>query len=96
MASRLVGSPWSSSSAEALAESIRVQWSFLSSSSVEYGSSIGILLILTKNQLSSPSEVLESWLVRIILRHYIGVGDLSIIVSHSFTALMLFVHLYTL
>jgi hypothetical protein len=28
-------------------------------------------------------------------RHYHGVGDLPIIVSHSFTSLMLFVHLHT-
>jgi hypothetical protein len=29
------------------------------------------------------------------LRHYLEVGDLPIIVSHSFAALMLFVHLHT-
>jgi hypothetical protein len=28
-------------------------------------------------------------------RHYLGVGDLSIIESHSFASLMLFVHLHT-
>jgi hypothetical protein len=28
-------------------------------------------------------------------RHYIGVGDLPIIVSHLFASLMLFVHLHT-
>jgi hypothetical protein len=28
-------------------------------------------------------------------RHYLRVGDLPIIVSHSFTSLMLFVHLHT-
>jgi hypothetical protein len=27
-------------------------------------------------------------------RHYLGVGDLPIIVSHSFASLMLFVHLH--
>jgi hypothetical protein len=30
------------------------------------------------------------------LRHYLGVGDLPIIVSHSFTSLMLFVHFHTI
>jgi hypothetical protein len=49
----------------------------------------------TENQLSNPSGVLESQLVRIILRHYLRVGDLPIIVSHSFAALMLFVDLHT-
>jgi hypothetical protein len=29
------------------------------------------------------------------LRHYLRVGDLPIIVSHSFASLMLFVHLQT-
>jgi hypothetical protein len=53
---------------ETLPESVRIRWSFLSSSSIECG---------------------------IILRHYLGVGDLPIIVSHSFAALMLFVHLHT-
>jgi hypothetical protein len=38
--------------------------------------------------------VLESRLVRIILRYYLGMGDLPIIVSHSFASLMLFVHLH--
>jgi hypothetical protein len=71
-----------------------VRQSFLSSSSVECGSSTRILEILTKSRLSSPSGVLESRLVGIILRHYLRVGDLPIIVSHSFTALMLFVHLH--
>jgi hypothetical protein len=80
---------------EALPESIWVQWSFPSSSSVECGSSAGILRILTENQLSSPSGVLESRSVEIILQYYLRVGDLSIIVSHSFAALMLFVHLHT-
>jgi hypothetical protein len=27
-------------------------------------------------------------------QHYLGVGDLAIIVSHSFASLMLFVHLH--
>jgi hypothetical protein len=44
----------------------------------------------------SPSGVLQSRLVRIILRHYLEVGDLSIIVRYSFTALMLFVYLHTI
>jgi hypothetical protein len=59
---------------------------------VECGSSARILQISIENQLSSPSGVLESWLVGIILRHYLGMGDLPIIVSHSFASLMLFVH----
>jgi hypothetical protein len=50
---------------EALSEFIQVQQSFPSSSSVECGSSTGILWILTESQLSSPSGVLGSWLVRI-------------------------------
>jgi hypothetical protein len=78
---------------EALPESVRVQWSFLSSSSVECGSSGRILL---ENRLLSPSGVLEPRLVGIILRHYLRVGDLPIIISHSFTALMLFVRLHTI
>jgi hypothetical protein len=45
---------------------------------------------------SSPSSVLEPRLVGIILRHYLRMGDLSIIVSHSFASLMLFVHLHTI
>jgi hypothetical protein len=57
--SRHVGSPQSSSSAEALPEFIRVRWSFPSSSSVECRSSIRILQILIENRLSSPSGVLE-------------------------------------
>jgi hypothetical protein len=81
---------------EALPEFVRVQRSFLSSSSVECGSSIGFLQIPTENQLSSPSGVLESQLVRTILRHYLKVGDLPIIVSHSFAALILFVYLHTI
>jgi hypothetical protein len=65
--SRLVGSPRSSFSGEALPESIQVRRSFLSSSSVKCGSSAEILRIPTENQLSSPSGVLESYLVSIIL-----------------------------
>jgi hypothetical protein len=65
MTSRLVGSPRSSSSMEALPESIQVRQSFLSSSSVECGSSTGILLIPTESQFSSPSGVLRFWLVGI-------------------------------
>jgi hypothetical protein len=34
-------------------------------------------------------------LIEIILRHYLKMGDLSIIVSHSFVSLMLFVYLHT-
>jgi hypothetical protein len=94
--SRLVASPPSSSSEEGLPESIWVRRSFSSSSSVECGSSAKVLRILIENRLSSPSGVLESRLVRIILRHYLRVGDLAIIVSHSFAALMLFVHLHTI
>jgi hypothetical protein len=79
---------------EALPESVRVQWDFLSSSSVECGSSAKILRILIENRLSSPSSVLESRLVGIILIHDLRMGDLPIIVSHSFVALMLFVYLH--
>jgi hypothetical protein len=93
--SRLVRSHMSNSSMKALPESVWIRWSFPSSSSVDCGSSAGILWIPTENWLSSPSCVVESQLVRIILRHYLEVGDLPIIVSHSFTALMLFVHLHT-
>jgi hypothetical protein len=63
--SQLIGSPRSSSSAEALPESIWVRWSFLSSSSVECGSSAGILQTPIESRLSSPSGVLGSRLVRI-------------------------------
>jgi hypothetical protein len=63
--SRLVGSPRSSLSVEALSGSIRVWRSFLSSSSVEYWSSAGILRILTERRLSSPSGVSGFWLVGI-------------------------------
>jgi hypothetical protein len=59
----LVGSPLSGSSSRALPESIRLRWSSPSSSSVECGSSTGILWILTENRLSSPFGLLESWLV---------------------------------
>jgi hypothetical protein len=78
-----------------LPESSRVRQSFPSPSSVERGSSARILRVPTENRLSSPSVVLESWLVGIILRHYLEVGDLPTTVSHSFAALMLFVHLHT-
>jgi hypothetical protein len=61
----LVKSPRSSSSVEALLESIWLRQSFLSSSSVECGSSTGILWILTESWLSSPSGVLGFWLVGI-------------------------------
>jgi hypothetical protein len=81
---------------EVLPESIQAGRSFLSSSSVKCGSCNRILQILTENQLFSPSGVFESRLVGIILRHYLKVGDLPIIVSHSFVALMLFVHLHTI
>jgi hypothetical protein len=80
---------------EALPESVWVQRDFLSSSLVECGSSAKILRILIENRLSSPSSVLESWLVGIILIHDHRMGDLPIIVSHSFVALMLFVYLHT-
>jgi hypothetical protein len=63
--SRLVRSPRSSSSVEALLESIWIQWSFPSSSLVECGRSARILWILTESQLSSPSSVSGSQLVRI-------------------------------
>jgi hypothetical protein len=46
---------------------------------VKGGSSTGILQIMTENRLSSPSDVLESWLVRIILQDYLRMGDLPII-----------------
>jgi hypothetical protein len=81
---------------EALPESIQVQQSFLCSSSVECRSYARIFQILIENWLSSPSSVLVSWLVGIVLQHYIGVGDLPIIVSHSFAALLLFMHLHTI
>jgi hypothetical protein len=42
---------------KALPESVRVRWSFLNSCSVECGTSAGIVQILTKSQLSSPSGV---------------------------------------
>jgi hypothetical protein len=64
--SRLVGSPQSNSNVEALPESIQVRWSFLSSSSVEYRSSVSILQILTESWLSSPSGVSGSRLIRIL------------------------------
>jgi hypothetical protein len=53
--SQLVGSPWSSSSAEALPESIQDQRGFLSSSLIECGSSVEILRILTEPTLESLS-----------------------------------------
>jgi hypothetical protein len=63
--SRLVGSPQSSLSEEALPESIRVSWGFLTSSSVECRSSARILWILTESWLSSPSGVSGFWVVGI-------------------------------
>jgi hypothetical protein len=57
--------PRSSLSTEALPESVRVRWSFLSSSSVECGSSARILQILTENRHSNPSGVLGFRLVGI-------------------------------
>jgi hypothetical protein len=63
--SQLVGGPWSSSSVEALLESVQVRRSFLSSCSVEWGSSAVILWISIESQLSSPSGVLGSQLIRI-------------------------------
>jgi hypothetical protein len=65
MTSWLVGSPRSSSSVEALPKSIWIRWSFLISSSVKCGSSVGILWILTKSWLLSPSGVSGFWLVGI-------------------------------
>jgi hypothetical protein len=62
--SQLVGSPPSSLRMEALLESVWVRSSFPCSSSVECGSSAGILQILTESQLSSPSGVSGFWLVR--------------------------------
>jgi hypothetical protein len=50
---------------KALPESVRIRWSFPSSSLVECGSSVEILWILTESQLSSPSGVWGSWLVGI-------------------------------
>jgi hypothetical protein len=43
MTSQLAGSPQNSSSAEAMTEYVRDQWSFLSFSSVESGSSTRIM-----------------------------------------------------
>jgi hypothetical protein len=91
----LVRSPLSSSSVKALPESVQVRWCFSSSSLVEWRSSTRILQFLIANRLLSPSGVLESQLVKIIRWHYLRVGDLPIIVSHSFAALILFVHLHT-
>jgi hypothetical protein len=62
---RLVGSPHSSSSVEALSKYVWVWWSFPSSCSVECGSSAGIMQILMESRLSSPSGVSGFWLVRI-------------------------------
>jgi hypothetical protein len=50
---------------DALLKSIRVRWSFPSSSSVQCGSSARILQILTESRLSSPSSVSGFWLVGI-------------------------------
>jgi hypothetical protein len=61
--SRLGGTPLSSSSVEALPESVLDRRSFPSSSSIECGSSVGILWISTENWLSSPSGALESQIV---------------------------------
>jgi hypothetical protein len=46
---------------------------------------------------SNREPALESlWCIKVLAcRDYLRVGDLSIIVNHSFTALMLFVHLHT-
>jgi hypothetical protein len=65
MTSQLAGSPQNSSSAEAMTEYVRDQWSFLSFSSVESGSSTRIMWILTESRLSSPSGVLGFRLVGI-------------------------------
>jgi hypothetical protein len=53
----LVGCPQSSLSTEALPQSIRVRWSFLSSGLIKCGSSTRILWILTESRLSNPSGV---------------------------------------
>jgi hypothetical protein len=63
--SRLVESPRSSLSAEALPESVRVRWSFLSSGSVECGCSAKILCISTESRPLSSSSVSRFQLVRI-------------------------------
>jgi hypothetical protein len=63
--SQIVESAQSSSSTKALPESIRVRWSFSSSSSVECGSSTRILWIPIERRLSSPSSVSGSRLVGI-------------------------------
>jgi hypothetical protein len=76
---------------EDLPESVQVRRNFLSSSLVVCGSSARILRIPIGNRLLSLSGVLESWLVGIILRHYLRVGDLPIIVSHSFVALCIYI-----
>jgi hypothetical protein len=82
--SQLVGSPRSSSSAE-------------------------VFQALVQSSVEAPPEFCEFWQrgdSRVPLvhqdsglsgypRHYLRVGELPIIVSHSFTSLMLFVHLHT-
>jgi hypothetical protein len=84
MTSWHVGSPLSSSSVEALPESVWVRRNFLSSSSVMCGSCTGILWILTENWLLSSSGVSESWLVETVLRHYLGGGGWFANHSNSF------------
>jgi hypothetical protein len=94
MTSRLFGSPRCSPSVEALSEFIWVRRSFLSSSSVESGTLSEFYEFRQRADSRVPLVYRDSGLTG-YLRHYLGVGDLPIIVSHSFASLMLFVHLHT-
>jgi hypothetical protein len=61
-----------------------------SSSSPECGSSMNS----DRELILESLRVVESWLAGGALQHYLGLGDLPIIVSHSFTSLMLLAYLH--
>jgi hypothetical protein len=79
---------------EALLESVRVRCSFLSLVRSSAGALPEFYEFRRRDDSRVPLVYQDSGLSR-YPRHYIGVGDLPIIVSHSFTSLMLFVHLHT-
>jgi hypothetical protein len=79
---------------KALLEFVWVRRSFLSSSSVECRSSARILRISIETNSQVPLVYQDFGLLG-YLQHYLEVCDLLIIVSHSFTSLMVFVHLCT-
>jgi hypothetical protein len=78
---------------EALPESIRVQWSFPSSSRSRVEALPKFCELWQRADSWVPLVYWDSGL-SVYPRHYLVVDDLSIIVSYPITSLMLFVHLH--